>query len=103
MKVDIAKVFLQVELSEVDWDATTFLWIKKLQEPMDAERNIECYRFCQMLFEASPSPLLLGATLKHHLDKQRMIGSQRTLRTPCTMTMQSTITVILDRSLLVQV
>lgn len=42
MKVDIAKVFLQVELSEVDWDATTFLKIKKLQEPMDAERNIEC-------------------------------------------------------------
>ena len=68
---DIEKPFLQVALSEVDRDATRFLWIKNHQEPIDAERNIECYRFRRVLFGASPSPFLLAATLRHHLDKQK--------------------------------
>ena len=71
MTADIEKAFLQVSLSEVDQDATRFLWIKNIQEPIDVERNIECYRFRRVLFEASPSPFLLGATLRHHLDKQK--------------------------------
>jgi len=71
MTADIAKVFLQVELTKVDRDATRFLWIKNLQEPIDVERNIECYRFRRVLFGASPSPVLLEATLRHHLHKQK--------------------------------
>ena len=42
MTADIEKAFLQVELGEVDRDATRFLWIKNLQVPIDAERSIEC-------------------------------------------------------------
>ena len=70
MTADIEKAFLQFELSEVDRDATRFLQIKNLQEPNDVERNIECYRFPRVLFGAPPSPFLLGAALRHHLDKQ---------------------------------
>ena len=65
---DIEKVFLQVELSEVDREATRFLLIKNIQEPIDAQRNIECYRFRRVLFGASPSPFPLAATQRHHLD-----------------------------------
>lgn len=71
MTADIEKVFLQVELMKVDRGATRFLWIKNLQEPIDVERNIECYRFHRVLFGASPSPVLLEATLRHHLHKQK--------------------------------
>ena len=67
---DIEKVFLQVELSEVDREATRFLLIKNIQEPIDAQRNIECCRFRRVLFGASPSPFPLAATQRHHLDKQ---------------------------------
>ena len=63
------KAFLQVELSAVDRDATRFLLMKNLQEPIDVERNIECYRLRRVLFRASPSPFLLGAILRYHLDK----------------------------------
>ena len=45
MKADIEEAFLQVELSEVDQVATRFLWINNLQEPMDVEKKIGCYRF----------------------------------------------------------
>lgn len=34
MKADIEKAFLQVKLSEVDRDATRFLWIKNLRRPI---------------------------------------------------------------------
>ena len=68
MTADIEKAFLQVALSEVDRNATRFLWIKNLQEPVDAERNIECNRFRRVLFGASPSPFPLAATQRHHLD-----------------------------------
>ena len=71
MKADIKKAFLQVELSEVDQDATRFLWIKNLQEPMDVEKKIGCCRFRQLLFGAPPSPFPPGATLRHRLDKQK--------------------------------
>ena len=71
MKADIEKAFLQVELSEVHQDATRFLWINNLQEPMDVEKKIGCYRFRQMSFGAPPSPFPLGAPLRHRLDKQK--------------------------------
>ena len=71
MTADIEKAFLQVEISEVNRDATGFLWVKNLQEPMDAEKNIESYRFRRVLFGAFLSPFLLGATLRHHLDKKK--------------------------------
>ena len=60
MKADIEKAFLQVELSEVDQDATRFLWINNLQEPMDVEKKIGCYRFREMSFGALSHHLSLG-------------------------------------------
>ena len=66
MTADIEKASLQVE---VDRDATRFLWIKNLQEPINAERNIECYRFRRVLFGAFPTPFPLEATLRHQIGR----------------------------------
>ena len=61
MTADIKKAFLQVELNEVDRDATRFLGIKNLQEPVDAERNIECYiDFVECYLEHLPRHFSLG-------------------------------------------
>ncbi|XP_067051162.1 uncharacterized protein [Acropora muricata] len=45
--------------------------LKNIQEPIDVEGNIECYRFRRVLFGASPSLFLLGATLRNHLHRQK--------------------------------
>ena len=48
-------------MAEEDRDLLRFLWY-------DQDGNLEVYRFTRVPFGAGPSPFLLNATLKHHLE-----------------------------------
>ena len=65
---DIKKAFLQIEIKEEDRNSLRFLWVKDI---LAAEPEIEVFQFCRVIFGAGPSPFLLNATLRHHLDKYK--------------------------------
>ena len=69
MVSDIQKAFLQVGLHEADRDVTRFLWLKDIQKPVSKDNLLVC-RFKRLSFGIISSPLLLGATIKHHLEKE---------------------------------
>ena len=65
---DIEKAFLQIEVSKEDRDAMRFLWVKDIhQEPPE----ICELRFTRVIFGSGPSPFLLGATIKEHMESYK--------------------------------
>lgn len=69
---DLEKAFLQICLHNQDRDLVRFLWLKNVTDINydDIECNeLVTYRFCRVLFGATPSPFLLNATLQHHINK----------------------------------
>ena len=63
---DIEKAFLNVEVDEVDRDSLRFLWIKDIDSEV---HETVVYRFWRVVFGLNASPLLLNATLRHHILK----------------------------------
>jgi hypothetical protein len=59
---DIQKAFLQIWVHEKDRDAQRILWYNNLEE-----RNVTDYRFTRVIFGATSSPYILGATLQKHV------------------------------------
>ena len=65
LTADIEKAFLQIEIREKDRDKLRFLWLR------DVESNnpsIVQFGFCRLAFGLRPSPSILGATIKKHLE-----------------------------------
>ena len=59
---DIHKAFLQIRVHEQDLDAQRVLWYDNL-----TDRNIAEYRFTRVIFGATSSPYILGATPQKHI------------------------------------
>ncbi|GBN23244.1 hypothetical protein AVEN_1015-1 [Araneus ventricosus] len=67
---DIKQVFLQIEVDEKDRDVSRFLFT---DDTTDRSKSPQIYRFTRVLFGINSSPLMLAATIKHHLRKYQGI------------------------------
>ena len=57
-----------ISIAEVDRDVLRFLWVRDItQEPPE----VCTLRFTRVVFGVSPSPFLLNATIKYHLERFR--------------------------------
>lgn len=63
---DIKKAFLKISLAEKDRDAVRFLWLTAPPNE-DAGEKLRVLRMTRVVFEVSPSPFLLAATVRRHL------------------------------------
>ena len=63
---DIKKAFLQIRISEEDRNAQRTVWHNDL-----TDRKVMEYRFTRVIFGATPSPYILGATLQKHVSQYR--------------------------------
>lgn len=74
---DIEKAFLMVGVNEEDRDMLRFLWFKNIKDP---DPEIMKLRFCRLVFGLRPSPAILGATIKHHLESCKQQNPEITER-----------------------
>ena len=65
---DIKKAFHQIHLPPEDRDVQRVLWYNNLQD-----RKVMEYRFTRVIFGATSSPYILGATIEKHLENQRIL------------------------------
>ena len=63
---DVKKAFLQIRVQECDRDAQRILWYNNLRD-----RRITNYRYTRVIFGATSSLYILGATLEKHLETYR--------------------------------
>ena len=61
---EIKQTFLQIKVVPVDRDAQRLFWYDNLDE-----KTIVAYRFTRVIFGSGPSPYILGATLKKHVNQ----------------------------------
>ena len=66
---DIEKAFLMMFVATEDRDVLRFLW---WDQPTSPDRKVCVFRFTRVMFGLTPSPFLLNATLKHHLEQFRI-------------------------------
>ena len=65
---DLEKAFMMISVRPDQRDCTRFLWVKSTKKPLTKE-NIQVLKFKRVLFGVISSPFLLGAVIKHHLEK----------------------------------
>jgi hypothetical protein len=70
---DIQKAFLHIWVHEKDRDAQRILWYDNLEE-----RNVTDYRFTRVIFGATSSPYILGATLQKHVSEYESLYPETT-------------------------
>ena len=63
---DMEKAFFMISMAPKDRDVLRFLWLK---DAFQENPDIVKLRFTRVVFGVSPSPFLLNATIKHHLEK----------------------------------
>ena len=66
---DIEKAFLMISVAPKDRDVLRFLWLK---DPFQEDSEIVKLRFTRVVFGVSPSPFLLNATIRHHIEKYQI-------------------------------
>ena len=65
---DVEKAFLMIAINESDRDALRFLWFKDIWQDLP---EIQILRFARVTFGVAPSPFLLNATIRWHLESHR--------------------------------
>ncbi|XP_037284040.2 uncharacterized protein LOC119176788 [Rhipicephalus microplus] len=68
LTADIEKVFLQINVKEVDRDELRFIWFRTLPSNEKPAPEMEEWRMKRVRFGTRDSPSLLNATLQHHLN-----------------------------------
>ena len=63
---DIKSAFLNIKVTEEDCDFLRFLWIDDIEKD---NPELVVKRFTTLIFGMNCSPLLLGATIAHHMEK----------------------------------
>ena len=71
---DIQKAFHQIHLDPSDRDAQRVLWYDDLKKG-----SVKEYRFTRVIFGATSSPYILGATIEKHIDDHGNGVSETTL------------------------
>ena len=66
---DLKQAFLQIRVRGADRDALRFHWLKDLRS-----RQVETLRFTRVLFGLAPSPFLLAAVIKEHLQRYKSVN-----------------------------
>eukprot|EP00794_Sanderia_malayensis_P007378 gene7378-biopygen5953 len=65
---DIQQAFLQIKVDKEDRDAMRFLWPTDLPKE---NAEIQELRFTRVIFGSGPSPFLLGATIRYHMENYK--------------------------------
>ena len=66
LTADLEKAFLMVSIDEADRDVLRFIWVDDIARDSP---ELKIYRFPRVVFGVSPSPFLLNATIRFHLEK----------------------------------
>ncbi len=69
LSADIKSAYLQIGVNEADRDALRFLWVKDLNQEVDAKENLWYLRFARVPFGVNASPFLLNMVLQEHIWK----------------------------------
>jgi len=65
---DITQAFLQIKIDIKDRDTMRFLWPKEIWKE---DSNYQELRFTTVIFGLGPSPFLLGATIREHINQYK--------------------------------
>ena len=65
----LKQALLQIRVCGADWDALRFHWLKDLRS-----KQVATLHFTRVLFGLAPSPFLLAAVIKEHLQQHKSVN-----------------------------